>query len=202
MSSVLPEAAPGASLTSPRPMLDVSQVALRLGGSTPSVWRWARTVPGFPQPERYRAAGRNMTRWYADEVEAFARRFAEPGKAHLIDNPLRPFEPADADALARGLYIAFLLDFSIGPDPSPEEGQSLFAFMERRVTSLEASAPPEKFNARGYPLDAELNRYLQTLRMCREVLEGRAAPEIRERNGFANARGLRRGVYSPDGGKP
>lgn len=45
-----------------------TEVAEMLSASRGSVWRWAKEVPGFPQPIRF---GQNTTRWDADEIEAY-----------------------------------------------------------------------------------------------------------------------------------
>ena len=48
-----------------------AEAAVMLGIATPTLWRWTRDLPGFPQPERYRLAGRNVTVWYVDDLEAW-----------------------------------------------------------------------------------------------------------------------------------
>ena len=52
------------------------EVAAILGCCKASVWNWAKTRPGFPQP--YRDGGR-YTYWLRPEVEAYALHTTEGG---------------------------------------------------------------------------------------------------------------------------
>ena len=54
------------------------EVALILGCGKSTVWHWARTRPGFPQPHR---DGGRYTYWLRHEVEAYALNCGEGGAA-------------------------------------------------------------------------------------------------------------------------
>jgi len=48
--------------------LSDKQVAARLGVSRVSIWRWAKSLAGFPKPIRLSS---NVTRWRLSELEAW-----------------------------------------------------------------------------------------------------------------------------------
>ena len=50
------------------------EVAAILGCGKSTVWQWAKSRPGFPQPRR---EGARCTYWLRHEVEAYALRGAE-----------------------------------------------------------------------------------------------------------------------------
>lgn len=53
--------------------LSVHQVALRLGISVPTVWRWSRERDDFPRPHRF---GPGVTRWKLVDLIDFEQRSA------------------------------------------------------------------------------------------------------------------------------
>ncbi|WP_048306173.1 AlpA family transcriptional regulator [Halomonas sp. PR-M31] len=50
----------------PRSFLTARQVADRYGVGIATIWRWARTRRGFPQPLKL---GENVTRWRLADLE-------------------------------------------------------------------------------------------------------------------------------------
>lgn len=173
-----------------------AEAAVMLGIATPTLWRWTRDLPGFPQPERYRLAGRNVTVWYVDDLEAWMAKQGDMAwrrNAPAAAVPL--FTPAGLDAGQRGLWCAYLLDlspfevFPFGATSDPAGSQHLFEHLTARVAQLRADAPEPN------PTNAELTGYLRTLAHCADVLAGRVPPEVRGPRGFENAGKYRRGVY-------
>jgi len=49
--------------------LRAAQAAAYLGCSTASIWRWSRSLPGFPKPRR--SVGRRHTYWFKDELDGW-----------------------------------------------------------------------------------------------------------------------------------
>jgi predicted DNA-binding transcriptional regulator AlpA len=167
-----------------------------LGIAPTTLWRWLKDLPDFPQPERYRLAGRNVTVWYVDDLEAWMAKQSDMAwrrNAPAAAVPL--FTPAGLDAGQRGLWCAYLLDlspfevFPFGATSDPAGSQHLFEHLTARVAQLRADAPEPN------PTNAELTGYLRTLAHCADVLAGRVPPEVRGPRGFENAGKYRRGVY-------
>ena len=52
-------------------ILRVRAVAERIGISTPTVWRWAKNDPNFPQAIKISAG---ITGWVAGEIDAYLER--------------------------------------------------------------------------------------------------------------------------------
>lgn len=173
-----------------------AEAAVMLGIATPTLWRWTRDLPDFPQPERYRLAGRNVTCWYVDDLEAWMAKQSDMAwrrNAPAAAVPL--FHPDDLDAGHRALWCAYLLDlspFEVWPverDSGPAGTEHLADYLYGRVQALRADAPEPN------PTNAELTGYLRTLAHCADVLAGRVPPEIRGPRGFENAGKYRRGIY-------
>lgn len=179
-----------------RPTLRSGEVCAMLGIAPTTLWRWLKDLPDFPQPERYRLAGRNVTCWYVDDLEAWMAKQADHAwrlNAPAAAVPL--FHPDDLDAGRRALWCAHLLDlspFEVFPferASDPAGSQHMFEHMTARVARLRADAPEPN------PANAELTGYLRTLAHCADVLAGRVPPEIPGPLGFENAGKYRRGVY-------
>lgn len=195
---------PRLAQTQPRRTIRVGEVAALLGISPASVWSWLRKgVEGFPEPERYRVRGRNVTCWYVEDIEAFAAKQSDMAWRRGVPGPLYGREIIDLGN--RALYCADLLDlplygiWAIEPDQTPKGTEALWDFVAAEVAKLLLSS--EKL--RSLPLNkeerSEFNEYMVTLHHCYEVMEGRAAPEIRGPNGFTNAGRFRRGIFKPAG---
>jgi len=58
-----------------QPCLSDVAVAKRYGVSRPTIWRWAKTLQGFPQPARISGG---TTRWWLAELQAFDHTRMEP----------------------------------------------------------------------------------------------------------------------------
>lgn len=173
-----------------------AEAAVMLGIATPTLWRWTRDLPGFPQPERYRLAGRNVTVWYVDDLEAWMAKQSDMAwrlNAPAAAVPL--FHPDDLDAGRRALWCAHLLDLSpfevwtVAPGSDPAGTVHLFEYLSERVGQLCADAPEPD------PTNTELTGYVRTLAHCEDVLAGRADPEIPGPRGFENRGKYRRGIY-------
>ena len=183
-----------------RPTLRSGEVCAMLGIAPTTLWRWLKDLPDFPQPERYRLAGRNVTCWYVDDLEAWMGKQADYAwrlNAPAAAVPL--FHPDDLDAGRRALWCAFLLDLSpfevwpVAPGSDPASTAHLFEYVTERVGQLRADAPEPD------PTNAKLTGYLRTLAHCEAVLAGRVDPEIRGPRGFENRGKYQRGIYVPDG---
>lgn len=181
---------------STRPTLRSGEVCAMLGIAPTTLWRWLKDLPDFPQPERYRLAGRNVTCWYVDDLEAWMGKQADHAwrlNAPAASVPL--FHPDDLDAGRRALWCAFLLDlspFEVWPverASDPAGTAHLFEYVSERVDQLRADAPELD------PTNDALTGYLRTLAHCEDVLAGRVDPEIRGPRGFENRGKYRRGIY-------
>lgn len=179
-----------------RPSLRSGEVCAMLGIAPTTLWRWLKALPDFPQPERYRLAGRNVTRWRVEDIEAWMAKQSDMAwrrNAPAAAVPL--FTPAGLDAGKRALFCAYLLDlspFEVFPferASDPAACQHLFEYVRGRVRQLRADVPEPN------PTNAELMAYLRTLTFCEAVLDNRARPEIPGARGFENRRGHRRGIY-------
>lgn len=187
----------------PRPTVRPAEAAVMLGIATATLWRWLRDLPDFPEPERYRAAGRNVTVWYVEDLEAWMVKQGDMAwrcNAPAFAVPL--FHPDDLDAGRRALEVAYLFDLSpfevwpLGPgDDAASDSSSafLFEYVSGRAEQLRSNAPEPD------PTNPELTGYLRTLAHCEDLLAGRAEPEIRGPNGFTNPGKYRRGIYLVSG---
>lgn len=179
-----------------RPTVRPAEAAAMLGIAPCTLWDWLKRLPDFPEPKRYRLAGRNVTCWYVDDLEAWMGKQADHAwrlNAPAASVPL--FHPDDLDAGRRALWCAFLLDLSpfevwpVAPGSDPASTAHLFEYVTERVDQLRADAPePDQTNA-------ELTGYLRTLAHCEAVLAGRVDPEIRGPRGFENRGKYQRGIY-------
>lgn len=62
-----------------------------------------------------------------------------------------------------------------------------FGWLDGYLEGLEAAAPDPD------PTNADITGYRRTLRHCRNLMDGRAKPEVAGVNGYRNAGGYRRG---------
>jgi len=53
------------------PRITVKEVASLCGVSVPTIWRWLKTAPDFPQPHKIMGT----TRWKLSEVESYIDSF-------------------------------------------------------------------------------------------------------------------------------
>lgn len=173
-----------------------AEAAVMLGIATPTLWRWTRDLPGFPQPERYRLAGRNVTVWYVDDLEAWMAKQGDMAWRLNVPAAAVPwFHPEELDAGKRALWCAYLLDlspfevWSVASGSDPAGTAHMFEYLTERVGQLRADAPEPD------PTNAKLTGYLRTLAHCEDVLAGRVDPEIRGPRGFENRGKYQRGIY-------
>ena len=196
--------------TAPRATMPVGLVATTLSISPATVWRYTRTLPDFPQPERYRSAGRNVTVWYADEVDAWANKHAD--LAWRTGKPSASHNAEIIDMGNRALWCSWLLQLDpfeiwsgLTPDPSPEGTEAMWHYVAGLVERLLREAPSANMNSRGYPAtpeDVAIVGYLRTIQHCRRVMDNYEPPEIRGVLGFTNAGDYQRGIYTRNqGGK-